>query len=98
MSHIPNNRHNPSISAQHPDSSFFFPCLWYDPSRRLLKHLRAYQRQSVRRGLVAHVRRKWHAAHYHLWAIVCGTDIPINTQIGVGLLLPHPQGVVIHPD
>lgn len=26
-----------------------------------------------------------------------GTDIPINSQIGGGLLLPHPNGVVIHP-
>lgn len=24
-------------------------------------------------------------------------DIPLNTQIGGGLMLPHPNGVVIHP-
>lgn len=27
-----------------------------------------------------------------------GADIPINSKIGGGLLLPHPNGVVIHPD
>ena len=26
-----------------------------------------------------------------------GADIPINTRIGGGLLLPHPNGIVIHP-
>ena len=29
--------------------------------------------------------------------MVTGADIPLDTQIGGGLLLPHPIGVVIHP-
>ena len=29
--------------------------------------------------------------------MVCGSDIPLNSKIGGGLLLPHPNGVVIHP-
>ena len=28
--------------------------------------------------------------------MVSGADIPINTQIGGGLLIPHPNGIVIH--
>jgi len=27
---------------------------------------------------------------------VTGADIPLNSQIGGGLLLPHPNGIVIH--
>ena len=27
-----------------------------------------------------------------------GADIPLRCRIGGGLLLPHPNGVVIHPD
>ena len=27
-----------------------------------------------------------------------GADIPINNNIGGGLLIPHPNGVVIHPE
>ena len=27
-----------------------------------------------------------------------GADIPLNCQIGGGLLIPHPNGIVIHPD
>jgi serine O-acetyltransferase len=29
--------------------------------------------------------------------VVSGADIPLNCEIGGGLLLPHPNGVVIHP-
>jgi serine O-acetyltransferase len=30
--------------------------------------------------------------------VVTGADIPLNCKLGGGLLLPHPNGVVIHPD
>ena len=26
-----------------------------------------------------------------------GAEIPLNSQIGGGLLIPHPNGIVIHP-
>jgi serine O-acetyltransferase len=29
--------------------------------------------------------------------MVTGADIPLNCRIGGGLLLPHPNGVVVHP-
>ena len=34
---------------------------------------------------------------YRFWSIVTGADIPLNCNIGGGLLLPHPNGIVIHP-
>jgi serine O-acetyltransferase len=34
---------------------------------------------------------------HRFWSIVTGADIPLNCQIEGGLLLPHPNGVVIHP-
>lgn len=27
-----------------------------------------------------------------------GTDIPLNSRIAGGLLLPHPNGIVVHPE
>lgn len=27
-----------------------------------------------------------------------GADIPLNCKIGGGLLIPHPNGIVIHPE
>lgn len=34
---------------------------------------------------------------YRFWSIVTGADIPLNTTIGGGLMIPHPNGIVIHP-
>ena len=34
---------------------------------------------------------------YRFWSVVTATDIPLNCQIQGGLLLPHPNGIVIHP-
>jgi serine O-acetyltransferase len=35
---------------------------------------------------------------HRLWSLVTGADIPLKTSIGGGLLIPHPNGIVIHPD
>jgi serine O-acetyltransferase len=34
---------------------------------------------------------------HRFWSTVAGADIPLGSQIGGGLLLPHPNGIVIHP-
>jgi serine O-acetyltransferase len=33
---------------------------------------------------------------HQFWSVVTGAEIPLNCQIQGGLLLPHPNGVVIH--
>lgn len=38
------------------------------------------------------------ALRHRFWSIVTGADIPLNCNIGGGLLIPHPNGIVIHPD
>ena len=43
------------------------------------------------------MRRGLAVLRHRLWGIVCGCDIPLNAQLGGGLLLPHPNGIVIHP-
>src|ERR1700678_2203876 len=35
---------------------------------------------------------------YQWWSIVTGADIPLNCRLGGGFLLPHPNGIVIHPE
>jgi serine O-acetyltransferase len=34
---------------------------------------------------------------HRFWSVVTGADIPLNCQIEGGLLLPHSNGIVIHP-
>lgn len=71
--------------------------LQWAPSRALLAAIRTYQRHSGRGGFHRFVC--WVAVVRHcIWQVVTGADIPINCQLGGGLLLPHPNGVVIHND
>ena len=80
-----------------PDWTRETPRALWDPSRRMLKSIRRYQRLRSE-GLVARVRRlRWVLAH-RFWTVVCGSDVPLNCQLGGGLLLPHPNGVVINPN
>ena len=44
------------------------------------------------------VARKYAVLRHRFWSAVTGADIPINSKIGGGFLIPHPCGIVIHPD
>lgn len=85
----------PEISSEVPDWSREAKRKGgWDPSRALLKSIRAYQNAS---GPLRSVTKKVAVLRHRLWSIVTGADIPLNSSIGGGLLLPHPNGVVVHP-
>lgn len=67
----------------------------WDPSRRLLGSIRRYQ---AAHGILAGLVRRYCVLEHRFWSAVTGADIPLNCKIGGGLLLPHPNGVVVHPD
>jgi len=68
------------------------------PSRSLLASIRDYQRLSSSRSICAGWSRRFVVLRHRFWTVVTGADIPLNCKLGGGLLLPHPNGVVIHPD
>ena len=68
------------------------------PGKRLLRAIRDYQKAPRRKGILASLRRITAVARHRFWSIVTGADIPLNSHIGGGLLIPHPNGIVIHPD
>jgi len=80
-----------NISATEPDWSREVPGRLWDPSRRLLRCIRAYQ-------LGGPLRRKWAALRHRFWSVITGAEIDPRTDIRGGLMLPHPNGIVIHPD
>ncbi|WP_420383836.1 serine O-acetyltransferase [Novosphingobium sp.] len=84
------------ISASMPDWSREHRATWA-PSRSLLAVIRAYQRLEGRNGPLARIQRKIMVLRHRFWSAVTGADIPLNSQLGGGLLLPHPNGIVIHP-
>lgn len=89
----------PGISSSVPDWSREArkPFTW-DPGKSLLAALREYQRAANRRGILPCFRRKIAVLRHRFWSIASGADIPINSDIGGGLMIPHPNGIVIHPE
>jgi serine O-acetyltransferase len=85
------------ISAELPDWNREARAGW-SPSRSLLGTIRRYQALGDRRGPIARMRQRLLALQHRFWSVVTGADVPLNARIGGGLLLPHPNGIVIHPD
>lgn len=88
-------------SSTTPDWSRESCGLWdYWPGAQLLRALRAYQApENQGSSPAALLRRKSSVLRHRLWSVVGGTDIPINCwYLAGGLMLPHPQGIVIHPE
>ena len=87
----------PLISATEPDWSRERCCRWWDPSRQLLKSIREYQKWQKRDGIVGRFLSACQVIQHQFWSVITGADIPLNCQIQGGLLLLHPNGIVIHP-
>ncbi len=63
----------------------------FQPGRSLLAAHRAYNR--ARNPF----SRKLAQLRHLVWSVISGAEIPLNCELGGGLLLPHPNGIVIHP-
>ena len=85
------------VSADVPDWSREKPRGFWDPSRKLLLTIRSYQHWSSMTGLFPALLGKWAVFRHRFWSVVTGADIPLTCDIGGGLLIPHPNGIVIHP-
>ncbi len=87
------------IDSKIPDWSreHLHPGEW-NPGKRLLLCIRDYQRCRQERVLFGRLRRMWIIVRHRFWSVVSGADIPLDCQIGGGLRLPHPNGIVIHPN
>ncbi len=86
-------------SNEAPDWTREYKPFWsWQPSRSLLASIRAYQYYQSSSSVLSYVFKKLAVLRHLFWSAVTGADIPLNAQIGGGLLLPHPNGVVIHPE
>lgn len=71
----------------------------WNPSRQLLRALRDYTRAREKRGASGYLQRKLAILRHRFWSAVSGAEIPLNSsRIAGGLMMPHPNGVVIHPE
>ena len=62
-----------------------------------LAALRSYQRWRESRAPWAALGRMQAVLRHRFWSVVTGADIPLNGHIAGGLVMPHPNGIVIHP-
>ncbi|MDB4975910.1 MAG: serine acetyltransferase [Myxococcaceae bacterium] len=73
--------------------------LEWHPSRQLIRALRDYGRARERRDALGVLQRKWSVLRHRFWSAVSGAEIPLNAgRIAGGLMMPHPNGVVVHPE
>ena len=87
----------PQPPADLPDWSREVPRAFWDPGRRLLQTIRKYQAWGQRKGPAARLMQKTWALQHRFWSVVTAAEIPLECEIGGGLLIPHPNGIVIHP-
>ncbi len=85
------------ISATEPDWEREKLQKWWSPSRQLLKSIREYQKWAKQGGILGVLLKPWNVLEHRFWSVVTASDIPLNCQLGGGLKLTHPNGVIIHP-
>lgn len=86
-----------TISSEIPDWSRECPRKFWDPSRKLLNAIRCYQNAQQKNGVYFWAIKKLAVIQHRFWSVVTGADIPLDSNIGGGLLITHPNGIVIHP-
>ncbi len=70
----------------------------YEPAKYLLAALRNYQRLKLKTDPWSKMLSPFFVLLHRFWSAVSGADIPLNCKIGGGLMMPHPNGIVIHPE
>jgi len=87
------------ISATEPDWEREKPVRGrFEPGKKLLAAIRHYQLLITHSSFISRTIRLFVVLQYRFWSAICGADIPLNSKINGGLLIPHPNGIVIHPD
>ena len=87
------------ISASSPDWSREYKAFFaWNPPRSLLASIRSYQSLAISNNPLKFILIKLAVLRHLFWSVITGADIPINAQIAGGLLIPHPNGIVMHAD
>lgn len=82
-----------ATSSDEPNWEREKPCgREWKPGLSLLRALRDYHkaRHPITRGIAT--------LRHRFWSAVAGCDIPLNSRIAGGFMIPHPNGIVIHPE
>ncbi|WP_299423458.1 serine acetyltransferase [uncultured Shimia sp.] len=87
-----------NVSATEPDWSREVPRGFWDPGPKLLRALRRYQAAKARGGLFGKLACKRWVLSHRFWSVVTQSELHLNMRIDGGLRLPHPTGIIVHPN
>lgn len=87
------------VSAEIPDwKREHKSLLEWSPSKSLLASIRRYHNANTLPFPIRKLVQMLAVLQHRVWSILTGADIPINIHIAGGLLIPHPNGIVMHPN
>ncbi|MGR3715052.1 MAG: serine O-acetyltransferase [Shimia sp.] len=86
------------VSAETPDWSREDIRGFWDAAPKLLRAHRRYQSAKARRGPLAAVAAKFWVLVHRFWSVMTQSEVHLNMQIAGGLRMPHPTGIILHPD
>lgn len=86
------------ISAKDPDWSREAITRFWDPGRKLLRAVRRYQSLKQKSGFFAKLGRKYWVLNHWFWSLMTQSEVHLHMRISGGLLLPHPTGIILHPE
>jgi serine O-acetyltransferase len=102
MSNFPPSASRPINTAnvvRAPDWEIERPTRFWDPPRKLIASARAYTRAKQAGSIWGYLLSKLAVLRHRFWSVVTSAELPIFcSNIGGGLVLPHPNGIIIHPD
>lgn len=86
------------VSSAVPDWSREKVTGFWEAGPKLLRSIRKYQAAKSKGGWFCHLQAKYWVLVHRFWSTITQCEIHLNTEIGGGLLLIHPTGIVINPD
>lgn len=83
------------VSNSVPDWSREAVTAFWQPGQKLIRAVRRYQAAQARGSKFS---AKYWASVHRFWSVMTQSEIHLNCEIGGGLRLPHPTGIIVHPD
>lgn len=86
------------VSAETADMSREAVRGFWDAGPKLLRAFRRYQAAKTRGGLFDGLAAKYWAVVHRFWSVMTQSELHLNMHIEGGLRLPHPTGIIVHPN
>lgn len=87
-----------NVSAETPDWTRETIRHSRDSGPKLIRAVRRYQLAVARGGIVGRITAKYWVIVHSFWSFMTQSEIHLHMEIGGGLRLPHPTGIIVHPD